>query len=104
MTLTAIAFDSAESAEGHQELVLQSVRLTGNGASPQSQLVEGVLGDDSYLWTADAEGVGSIVGFLLRPYAVQLHTTLPESAAPLVSPRDLMAFAGTVREHLASPR
>jgi len=97
MTLTAIAFDSAESAETHQELVLQSVQQTGNVA-------EGALGDDSYLLTADTEGIGSIVGFLLRPYVVQLHTTLPEAGAPLVSPQDLKVLAGTVRASLPSPR
>jgi len=96
MTLTAIAFNSAESAEIHQELVLRSVRQTGNVA-------EGALGDDSYLFTADAEGIGSILGFLLRPYVVQLHTTLPQGGAPLVSPEDLKALAVTARASLASP-
>ena len=91
MTLTAIAFDSAGSAETHQEFILQNVRLIGDSASPQSQVAEGVLGDESYLWTADAEGVGSVVGFLLGPYVVQLHTTLREGAAPLVSLQDLSA-------------
>ena len=103
MTLTAIAFDSAESAETHQELVLQSVQLTGGSASPQSQVLLGVLGDESYFWTTDAEGVGSVVGFLLGPNVVQLHTTLPESAALLVGPQDLRALAGTVKESLETP-
>ncbi len=77
MTLTGIAFDSAERAATHQKLILQSVPLPGDSPSPPSQVDEGVLGDDSYLRTVDAQGVGSIVGFLLGSYVVQLHTTLP---------------------------
>ena len=104
MALTAISFDSAGSAETHQELTLQSVQGAGNIMSPESQFAEGVLGDESYLLTADADGIGSVVGFLLGPYVVQLHTTFPEGAALLVSPQDLGALAETVRAGLVSPR
>ena len=104
MTLTAISFDSAGSAETHHELALQSVQGAGDIISPESQFAAGVLGDESYLLTADADGIGSVVGFLLGPYDVQLHTTLPEGASPLVSPQDLGALAGTVRAGLVSPR
>ena len=103
MTLTTMSFDSAESAETHQDLALQSVRGAGDIMSPESQFAEGVLGDESYLLTADADGIGSVVGFLVGPYVIQLVTTLPEGAAPLVSPRDLRALAGTVRASLVSP-
>ena len=104
MTLTAIAFGSAESANTHLELALQSVRGAADSVIPQSQVAEGILGDESYLWTADAEGVGSAIGFLVGAYVVQLHTTLPEGAAPLVSPQDLSALAGMVKATLESPR
>ncbi len=101
MTLTAMAFDSADRAEAYQELVSA---LTNPPPPIFSQVAEGVLGDESYLWTADAEGVGSVLGFLLGPYAIQLQTTLPEGAAPLVSPQDLRALAETVRASLVSFR
>ena len=104
MTLTGIEFDSRMSASTHYRLVLESVRSMRNNASPESDVTEGVLGDESYLLTADAEGIGSIIGFLLGTYVLQLHTTLPDGQAPLVAPQDLMALAGTVREHLPSPK
>ena len=54
--------------------------------------------------TADAEGIGSIIGFFVGPYVVQLHTTLPDEQDPLVAPQDLTALASTVLEQLASPK
>ncbi len=100
MTLTAISFDSGLSATAHYRLVLEGVRLTGNNASPQSDVSEGVLGKGSYLLIAEAEGISSIIGFQVGPYVLQLHTTLPDGQAPLVVPENLMALAGTVRADL----
>ena len=102
MTLTAIAFDSGLSAVTHYRLVLEGVRLTGDNASPRSDVAEGVLGKGSYLLIAEAEGISSIIGFQVGPYVLQLHTTLPDGQAPLVVPDKLVALAGTVRAHFVS--
>ena len=102
MTLTAIAFDSGLSAVTHYRLVLEGVRLTGDNASPRSDVAEGVLGKGSYLLTAEAEGISSIIGFQVGPYVLQLNTTLPDGQAALVAAEDLVALAGTVRAHFAS--
>ena len=102
LTLTAIAFDSGLSAVTHYRLVLEGVRLTGDNASPRSDVAEGVLGKGSYLLTAEAEGISSIIGFQVGPYVLQINTTLPDGQAPLVVPEDLVALAGTVRAHFAS--
>ena len=102
MILTAIAFDSGLSAVNHYRLVLEGVRLTGDNASPQSDVAEGVLGKGSYLLTAEAEGISSILGFHLGPHVLQLQTTLTDGQAPLIGPQNLVALAGTVRANLAS--
>ena len=99
---TAIAFDSGLSAVTHYRLVLEGVRLTGDNASPRSDVAEGVLGKGSYLLTAEAEGISSIIGFQVGPYVLQLNTTLPDGQAALVAAEDLVALAGTVRAHFAS--
>ena len=56
LTITAIAFDSAQSASAHQETVLQGVKSLGESVGSQSDVVEGVLGSESYSLTAEAEG------------------------------------------------
>ena len=68
--------------------------------SPRPEVIEGLLGPDSYLLTADAEGIGSIVGLLVGRHFIQLRTEALEGA-PLVSPEQLQSFARTVGERLA---
>ena len=103
MTLTGIAFDSTESAATNYRLGLKNIQSMRESASPGSVITEGLLGDEAYLLDVNAERVGSIVGFMVGPYMVQLHTTLPDGQAPLVSPEDLLSLASTVHDQLATP-
>lgn len=100
MTQTVIEFDLTETADTHQNFVLENTLLTGGGGTPDSQVAEGVLDDRSYLWTMNEDRVGSILGFILGTYIVQLHTTLPEGSTPLVASQDLTALAEMVRASL----
>ena len=100
MTLTAISFDVAENAAAHQVLALETIRSMREVVSPRPEVIEGLLGPDSYLLTADAEGIGSIVGLLVGRHFIQLRTEALEGA-PLVSPEQLQSFARTVGERLA---
>ena len=101
MTLTAISFDLPESAAAHQVLVLEGIQSMREVVSPRPEVIEGLVGPDSYLLTADAEGIGSIVGLLVGRHVVQLHTTLPVEGVPLVTPELLQSFARAVGERLA---
>ena len=100
MTLLAIVFRSPDDAKAHQELITQGIKVLRDSASPNSEVTGGVLGPDSYLLTVNAEGVGSLIGFLLRPYVVQLRTTLSEGSEPLVTPEELQSLASSVRASL----
>jgi hypothetical protein len=97
MTLTVIAFDSDESAEAHYQLILDDFKLTMVNAIPESKIVEGVLADDSYLLTANAQGIGSIIGFITGSDVVQLHSTLSDGQAVLIDSQQLTSLAATVR-------
>ena len=100
LTITAIAFDSAQGALAHQETVLQGVNAMRESVGSQSDVIEGVLGSESYSFTADAEGVGSLFGFLVGPHVIQLRTTLPNGATPLVDSSQLQLLAQTIRANL----
>ena len=104
MTLTAILFDSEESAADHYQFSLDNIRLMRDAVSPDSDVTEGVLGLQSYQLTVDVERVGSMIGIRVGPYILQLHTTPPDGQSALVAPQDLLALAGTARDALGSPQ
>ena len=104
MTLTALAFHTSDDAKTHQSNITQSLQELRDMANPRSEIVAGVVGADSYQLTVNAEGVGSVIGFLLRPYVVQLVTTLPEGDAPLLAAEELQALANQVRASLEGAR
>ena len=103
MTLTAMSFESAASAKAHYQTTLAGVQGMKDAVSPESEFTEGVLGDQSYMLIADAQRVGSIVGFVVGPYIIQFHTTLPDGHGPLIEPKGLVELGGTVRNQIASP-
>ncbi len=100
MTLTAILFDSEESADAHYQTGLDSVKQMKDAMSPEAVITEGISGDASYLLTVDAEGVGSIFGTQVGPYILSLHTTLAEGQDLLVAPKDLVALTGSAQVNL----
>lgn len=103
MTLTAILFDSEESAAAHYQTGLASVKEMKDAMSPEADITEGISGDASYLLTVDAAGVGSIFGTQVGPYILSLRTTLAEGQDLLVAPQDLVALTVAVRDNLVSP-
>jgi uncharacterized protein YodC (DUF2158 family) len=103
MTLTGMSFESPASAKAHYETVLANVQGMGDAVSPGSEITEGVLGDESYMLIADAQRVGTIVGFVVGPYIIQFHTTLSDGQVPLVAPQGLVELGGTVRNLITSP-
>jgi len=103
MTLTGVLFDSEESSEAHYRFSLDNVKLLQDEVGADVDITEGLVGEDSYQLTANAEGIGTIVGFLSGPYVMQLHTTLPDGEAPLLDPQALQKLAGKVQDRLKSP-
>ncbi|MDA1129650.1 MAG: hypothetical protein O2913_13295 [Chloroflexi bacterium] len=102
MTLTGILFDSVESAGVHYRSSLEGIRALRDAADPDSDVSEGVAGDESYLLTVDSQGVGSVVAVQVGPYFISFHTTLPDGQSPLLVPEDLVSLAETVQERLDS--
>ena len=101
ITLTATAYDSAKNAEVYYRVGLQSVEGMREYIGSDWDVIEGVLGVNSHLLRADAQGVGSIVGFALGPYLIGLTTTLPKDASPLVTAEELQSLASSVRAALS---
>ena len=102
VTITGLEFDSAESAASQYKTVLEAVRFTRDNLRSQTGLAEGVIGDDSFLLVMELEGIGSIIAFLVGPYLMQLHTTLPDGQPTLVSPRELTSLAAAVQTRLVA--
>ena len=101
MTLSVIAFDSAENAERLYRLGLQSVEGMREYIGSEWDVVRGLLGVNSHQLRVDAQGVGSMVVFLHGPYLITLNTTLPEDATPLVTAEELQSLASSVRANLS---
>ena len=89
MTLTAILFDSEESAATNYQTSLASVKEIKDAMTLGSEFTEGIsegtLGDESYLLTVYEAGISSIFGTRAGPYILWLHTTLGEGHDPLVT-------------------
>jgi hypothetical protein len=60
LTITGILFGSGESAAAHYQFGLENIQLMNDATSAGSDVAEGIVGNNSYLLTVDAEGVGSI--------------------------------------------
>ena len=107
MTLTALAFHTSDGSRTHQDNIAQGLQQLRDEANPRSEIVADQLGPDSYQLTVNADGVGSILGFLLRPYVVQLRTTLPqqpEGSEPLFTLEELLVLTNKVRASLGGAR
>ncbi len=102
ITFTGILFDSEQSAGAHYRFSLENVKRMKDAVTSEVEITEGPVGRDSYQLVANAEGIGTIIGFLSGPYVLQLHTTKPDGWAPLVGPQSLQDLAGTVQERLTS--
>lgn len=103
MTLTGMSFESKESAAAHYQIILAGTKGVRDTSNLGSEAAEGVIGQDSYIWTIDAQQLGSVAGFLAGPYIVQFHTTLPDGQEPLMTPQDLVTLGGSVLNRLAIP-
>ena len=101
MTLIGMSFESGESAAAHYQIILAGTRGVRDTSNLGSEVTEGVIGQDSYIWTIDAQQLGSVTGFLAGPYIVQFHTTLPDGQEPLMTPQDLVTLGGSVLNRLA---
>ena len=101
-----MVFRSPDQAEAHQGNIVRGLDGLRESVSPRPEIVRGVLGlgPHSYQRTVNADGVGGLIGFLLSPYVVQLHTTLPEGGGPLVTPEQLRSLSESVRATLGTPR
>ena len=101
MTLSGILFDSEESAATHYQFSLDNLQLMQDVAASNPVITEGSVGEESYLFSFDAEGIGSMIGLRVGSYVLSLHTTLPDDHAPLVDSQVLVLLASNVRDQLA---
>ena len=103
LTITGILFDSDASAATHYQFGLENIRLMRDVANPGVETTGWVNDAESYLITLNSERVGSLMGLIVGPYVLSLHTTLPDGQAPLIAPDDLVALAVTVAKNLETP-
>ena len=82
ITISALAFDSAQNAERYYRLGLESVEGMREYVGSDSDVERGLLGVNSHLLRVNAQGVGSVIGFAQGPYLIGLTTTLPPDTAP----------------------
>ena len=104
MTIQALAFDTVRNAERNYILGLQSVEGMRENVGSDWDVVRGLLGVNSHLLRVDAQGVGSIVGFVHGPYFIGLTTTPSAGCYPLVTAEELQSLASSVRASLSDGR